>query len=459
MDFYMVLDQIIALLQQRGRVSYQALKRQFNLDDAYIDDLKVELIDAQQVARDDNGRVLVWAGEATASSGGDTVSAPTPPLLMPPLAPQRPDAERRQLTVMFCDLVGSTPLSKRLDPEDLREVVRAYQHTCAEVIQRFHGHVAQLLGDALLVYFGWPQAHEDSTQQAVHAGIGMIEAMHALNTRLEREYGIRLGIRVGMHTGLVVIGEMGGGEYREQLALGETPNIAARIQGFAEPDTVLLSVDTYRLVQGYFTVEDLGPQALKGVAVPMRVYRVLAQSGAQSRMDVATAVGLTPLVGRDSEIALLLERWAQVQEGRGQVVLLSGEAGIGKSRLLQALQGHIAQKSHTRLECRSSPYYQNSALHPLVDLLQRFLQGPSDGVSSGTLERLEELLAPCDLATAEVVPLFTTLLALPLPVDRYPPLALSAEQHRYKTLEALLAFVLARIFHKKAQTSCKSLIE
>jgi tetratricopeptide (TPR) repeat protein len=165
-------------------------------------------------------------------------------------------------------------------------------------------------------------------------------------------------------------------------------------------------------------------------------------------MDVATAVGLTPLVGRDSEIALLLERWARVQEGRGQVVLLSGEAGIGKSRLLQALQGHIAQKSHTRLECRSSPYYQNSALYPLVDLLQRLLQGPPDEVSSGALERLEELLAPCDLATAEVVPLFTTLLALPLPADRYPPLGLSAEQHRHKTLEALLAFVLAQTAHQ-----------
>jgi class 3 adenylate cyclase len=278
---------------------------------------------------------------------------------------------RRQLTVMFCDLVGSTPLSERLDPEDLRQVVRAYQQTCAEVVQRFDGHIAQLLGDALLVYFGWPQAHEDDAQRAVRTGLGMLQAMGNLNTHLERDQGIRLCIRVGIHTGLVVVGEMGGGGHQEQLALGDTPNVASRVQGLAEPDTVVVSNATQRLIEGYFSYQDLGLQKLKGVGRSMSVHRVLRESGARSRLDIATSRGLTPLVGREQQVAFLIERWAQVKEGQGQVVVLSGEAGIGKSRLVQMLKECVAGEAHTLLECRSSPYYQNTALYPLTDLFQR----------------------------------------------------------------------------------------
>ena len=230
MTFEEVLDQAVAMLQRRGRLTYRTLQLHFQLDDTHLEALKDELIYGQRLAVDEDGRVLVW-------TGGADVPQPAPPpapqaastprvLATPPPA----DAERRQLTVLFCDLVGSTPLSKQLDPEDLREVVRAYQQTCAAVIQRFDGHIAQLLGDALLVYFGWPQAHEDDAQRAVRTGVGLLEAMRTLNTRLEQEKGIRLGIRVGMHTGVAVIGEMGGGGHREQLALGETPNIASRLQ-------------------------------------------------------------------------------------------------------------------------------------------------------------------------------------------------------------------------------------
>ena len=212
---------------------------------------------------------------------------------------------------MFCDLVSSTPLSEQLDPEDLREVVRAYQQTCAEVIQRFEGHIAQYLGDGLLVYFGYPQAHDDDARRAVQASLGVIAAMETVNARLERDKGLRLAVWVGIHTGLVVVGEMGGGGRHEQLALGDTPNLAARLQGPAEPDTVLVSAATQRLVQGYFTMAALGPQALKGLAAPVPVYRILRASAAQSRLEVAVASGLTPLVGRESEVALLLERWGQ----------------------------------------------------------------------------------------------------------------------------------------------------
>ena len=265
---------------------------------------------------------------------------------------------------MFCDLADSTKLSGQLDPEDLRDVIRAYQETAAGVIQRYDGHIAQYLGDGLLVYFGWPQAHEDDAQRSLHAGLGIVEAITTtLNPRLQQEKGVQLTVRLGVHTGPVVIGEMGGGGRHENLATGETVNVAARLEGLAAPNTVVISDTTYRLVEGYVACDDLGTHSLKGVAIPMQTYRVRQATSAQSRIEVAITRGLTPLVGRESEVTLLLERWAQVKEGQGQVILLSGEAGIGKSRLVQVLQDHIADTAHVRLECRSSHYYQNTALY------------------------------------------------------------------------------------------------
>jgi class 3 adenylate cyclase len=263
-DFVAVVDRAIALLRQRGRLTYRTLQLQFQLDDAHLAALKDELIEGQRLAADEAGRVLVWTGDtATSVSPASPVSVSAPP----PAVPAPPEAERRHLTVMFCDLVGSTPLSEQLDPEDLRDVVRAYQQSCAEVVRRYDGHIAQLLGDALLVYFGWPQAHEDDAQRAIRTGLGMLDAMDTLNVRLEQEKGVHLAIRVGIHTGLVVVGEMGGGGRQEQLALGDTPNIASRIQGLAPPNIVLISADTHRLVRGYFTVEDRGVHTLKGVGL------------------------------------------------------------------------------------------------------------------------------------------------------------------------------------------------
>src|SRR5437867_7620525 len=260
--------------------------------------------------------------------------AALPQTAPPPVAPSVPEAERRQLTVLFCDLVGSTALSAQLDPEELREVVRAYQETCAKVIARFEGHIAQYLGDGLLVYFGYPLAHEDDAQRAVRAGLGMVEALDQLNTRLAQERGVRLAVRLGIHTGLVVVGEVGGGTRQEQLALGETPNLAARLQGLAAPNTLVISAATVPLLGGFFACQSLGTPLLKGFAQPLEVYQVLSESTARSRLDTAGSTGLTPLVGREEEVRLLLERWAQVKDGIGQAVLLSGEAGIGKSRLV-----------------------------------------------------------------------------------------------------------------------------
>jgi class 3 adenylate cyclase/predicted ATPase len=453
MDFYEVLDQILDLLKQRGRVSYPALKVQFNLDDDHLEAIRAELIEAQQLASDENGRVLVWIGETERAPGSASQLDPTmeqpaaqeepsPQVEPPPVEPHTLEAERRQLTVMFCDLVDSTKLSSQLDPEDYREVVREYQQVCSEVIQRYDGHIAQLLGDGLLVYFGYPVAHEEDAQRAIHTGLGIIEAIGVLNIRLEQTKSIRLALRLGIHTGLVVVGEMGGVGRQELLALGETPNIAARIQGLAAPDSVVISDATYRLVQGYFEFQELGEQHLRGVTQPIQVYRVLQESGVQSRLDVASTRGLTPLVGREQEVGLLLERWQRAKTGQGQVILLSGEAGIGKSRLVQVLKDHLAEEPYTRWECRSLPYYQNTALYPLIDLLQRALQWHQDDSPEQRLKKLEQNLRQYRLPLDESAPLFGALLALPVPEDRYPSLNLAPQRQRQRTLEVLIAIIV-----------------
>jgi class 3 adenylate cyclase len=435
MDYESVLEQVLALLQREQRLSYRVLKRRLQLDDEMLEDLKEDLIYAKQLAVDEEGKVLVWRGAS--GMPPDQTPKVTPELPRP----RAPEAGRRQLTVMFCDLVDSTSLSGQLDPEDYREVVQAYQETGAAVIQRFGGYIAQYLGDGLLVYFGYPQAHEDDAQRAVHAGLGIVAAMAELNARLEQRKGVGLAVRIGIHTGLVVVGDIGGGSRQEQLALGETPNVAARIQGLAAPNTVAISAATFRLVQGYFTSQERGFHSLRGVMASVQVYRIVGESAAQSRLDVAGVTGFTPLVGRDPEVALLLERWAQSQDGRGQVVLLSGEAGIGKSRLVEVLRERVLSKGATRMAFRCSPYHQNSALYPVVDHLQRLLHWHRDEASEAKLDKLERVLRTSRLLLADVVPLFAVLLSLPHP-DGYPPLHLSPQRQKQKTHEALVAWLL-----------------
>jgi TOMM system kinase/cyclase fusion protein len=442
MNFYSVVDQVIALLRQRGRVTYRALKRQFDLDDDVLEDLKAELITAQRLAVDEQGAVLVWVEE---TGTPPALQEDVPPLSGESSSPERrpPEAERRQLTVLFCDLVDSTPLASQLDPEDLREVVRAYQATCAEVIQRYGGHIAQYLGDGLLVYFGYPLAHEDDAQRAVRVGLGIIEAVGQLNTRLAQERAVHLAVRLGIHTGLVVVGEMGGGTRQEQLALGETPNLAARLQGLAAPNTLVISAATLQLLGSFFACQSLGAPLVKGIAQPLEVYQVLAESTARSRLDAVGSTGLTPLVGREQEVALLLERWAQVKDGLGQVVLLSGEAGIGKSRLVQVLKEHLTTEPQAWLTpCQCSPYYQNTALYPLIDLLERVaLCFEREESLEQKLSKLEGFVVQYGLPLAETVPLLAALLSLPLSAD-YAPLTMSPEQQKQQTLHALLTILL-----------------
>src|SRR4029453_15961653 len=293
------------------------------------------------------------------------------------------------------------------------------------------------------VYFGYPRAHDDDAQRAVRAGLGMVEAMGQLNTRLARERGVSLAVRLGIHTGQVVVGEIGVEAKREQLALGETPNLAARLQGLAAPNTLLISAATLQLLGGFFVCQSLGTPLLKGFAQPLEVYQVLYESMARSRLEAIGSTGLTPLVGREQEVGLLQERWAQVKDGVGQVVLLSGEAGIGKSRLVQVLKEHVATEPQAWLTpCQCSPYYQNTALYPMIDMLERVApRFDREESTQQKLRKLEGFVVQYGLQLAEAVPLLATLLSLPLTAD-YAPLAVSPEQQKQQTLHALLTIML-----------------
>ena len=358
--------------------------------------------------------------------------------LSPPTPSSRPaGAERRQLTVEFCDLVGSTPLSGQLDPEDLRSVVRAYQEAAAEVIYRYEGHIAQYLGDGLLIYCGYPQAHEDNAHRAIRIGLGIVEAIEHLNPSLEEQYGVRLAVRVGIHTGLVVVGEMGGGGRHENLATGETVNIASRLEGLAAANQVVISVDTRRLVGGAFDLEDLGTHAMQGVAEPMQIYGIRGERAVDSRFDAATVTGLTPLVGREEEVGLLMRRWEQAKAGKGQVVLLCGEPGIGKSRLIETVGEVVTQEPHIRLRYQCSPYHINSAFYPIITQLERAAQFTRNDTPDQKLTKLEGRLGQGSEQVTEVAALVAALLAIPSG-DRYPPLTLTPQRQKERTIEMLV---------------------
>ena len=462
MSFDEILAQVTELLQRQGRVSYGALKRRYSLDDDYLQDLKDELIDAQRLAADEDGKILIWVGgreeEETAKrrNGEESPASKVQSLestgqrrvpSVQTLDPRRQTldtgAERRQLTVMFCDLVGSTALSSQLDPEELRFVVQQYQEVCAKVIERYEGYIAQYLGDGVLAYFGYPTAHEDDAQRAVLAGLEILQSLRKQNFRLTGVPQLEqrpLHARIGIHTGLVVIGEVGGGSRYEQLALGETPNVAARLQGIAEPDTIVLSAMTHRLVAGYFVCRSLGAQALKGLAQPVAVYQVLRQSSARHRLEIIAPAPLTPVIGRDEEIEFLLKSWEQAQEGHGQVVLLSGEAGIGKSRLIHMLKERIDPTTALRLEARCSSYHQNSTLHPMIEFLHRSLSLRREDSPEAQLAKLERALVHSGMDLPSTLPFFATLLSLP--AGRFALPDLTPQKQRERTQHAMLMWLL-----------------
>ncbi|HEX9844226.1 MAG TPA: AAA family ATPase, partial [bacterium] len=320
----------------------------------------------------------------------------------------------------------------------------AYQEAAAEVIQHYAGHIAQYLGDGLLVYFGYPVAHEDDTRRAVHTGLGIIKAIATLNTRLTAQYSVHLAVRLGIHTGPVVVGQMGGGERHEHLALGETPNIAARLQALAPANAAVISAVTARLVQGAFALEDLGTHTLHGVAEPLAVSRVCGLLATPSHDEEFVTATVPLLVGREEESGLLRRRWDQSKAGLGQVVFISGEAGIGKSALVEALRAQVRAEGMPRIAFRCSPYHTTSALYPVITHLERLLQFEPDDPPTTRLAKLEAGLQPYGLLLAEVVPLFAGLLAVPLPAERYAPLTVTPQHQKQQTLDTLVAWLAAQ---------------
>jgi class 3 adenylate cyclase/predicted ATPase len=368
--------------------------------------------------------------DAIARLVGAQPSAEAAPVLNEAAVPK--DAERRHLTVMFCDLVGSTELSARLDPEDLREVIAAYHRAVAEVVRGFDGFVAKYMGDGVLAYFGYPRAHEDDAERAVRSGLGLIDAVGRLNVK-----STKLRARVGIATGLVVVGDLiGEGSAQEQSVVGETPNLAARLQALAEPNTVVIAAGTRRLVGDLFEYRDLGGVDVKGIAAPVPVWQVLRPSVVASRFEALRGSALTPLVGRDEEIELLLRRWARAKAGDGQIVLIAGEPGIGKSRITAALAERLHAEPCLRLSYFCSPYHQDSALYPLIDQLGRAAGFARDDSAAAKLEKLQTLLAPANPPDEDVA-FLADLMSLPTSERHLVP-NLSPQQKKERTLEALL---------------------
>src|SRR5215472_9927677 len=355
----------------------------------------------------------------------DAIAALTAEAPTAPDSQERTDPERRQLTVMFCDLVGSTALSSRLDPEDLRGILGAYHRCVAEIVEGFGGFVACYMGDGVLVYFGYPQAHEDDAERATRCGLALVDRVPQLGQ------GEELHARVGIATGLVVVG----GEVVEHDVAGETPNLAARLQALAAPDSVVIAASTRRLTGGLFEYRDLGEIELKGIAGRVSAWQALRPSAVASRFEALRGSGLSPLVGRDEEIDLLLRRWVRAKAGEGQVVLVSGEPGIGKSRLTAALAERLQAEPHLRLRYFCSPYHQDSALFPFVEQLAHAARFTRYDSPAAKWEKLEAVLGRA-ASPDEDVSLLADLLSLPAS-EQHPLPSLSPQRKKDRTLDAL----------------------
>jgi class 3 adenylate cyclase len=382
-------------LRSLGLEEHEAAFGENKVDAAVLPKLTAEDLKDLGIAAVGDRRKLL---EAIAALRTDTcVKTPSADeAIAPSAATARPEdrAERRQVTVMFSDLVGSTALSARMDPEDLREVISAYQKCVADTVQRFGGFVAKYMGDGVLVYFGYPQAHEDDAELAVRAGLELVAAMSGLTTHAA------LQTRVGIAPGMVVVGDLiGSGASQEQAIVGETPNLAARLQGIAEPNSVVIADSTRKLVGNLFELEDLGAKDLKGIAGPVRTWAALRPASVESRFEALHASGVTELVGREEELEILLRRWSKAKTGEGQVVLLAGEPGIGKSRLTAALLERLAIEPHTRLRYFCSPQHTDSAFYPIVSQLERAAGITHEDFPKAKLDKLDAVLARSSTST------------------------------------------------------------
>jgi class 3 adenylate cyclase len=424
---------IVVWLRSLGLGKYEAVFRENEISERVLPSLTAEDLKELGVTALGHRRILLDAIAALRSDAGG--KAPTADVAPSATSVSPEDrAERRQVTVMFSDLVGSTALSARMDPEDLREVISAYQKCVAETVQSFAGFVAKYMGDGVLVYFGYPQAHEDDAERAVRAGLKLVAAVSDVKTHAP------LKTRVGIATGLVVVGDLiGSGASQEQAIVGETPNLAARLQGVAKPNSVVIAESTRKLVGNLFELEELGARDLKGIAGPVSAWAALRPASVESRFDALHASGLTELVGRDEELELLLRRWSKAKTGEGQVVLLSGEPGIGKSRLMAALMERLANEPHTRLRYFCSPPHTDSALYPIISQMERAAGFAHADAGSAKLDKLDAVLALASTSKRDAA-LFAEMLSLQND-GRYPALELTPQQLRQKTLEALFARV------------------
>jgi class 3 adenylate cyclase/predicted ATPase len=428
------MQRIAAWLQKLGMSAYAQRFAENDIDIRVLPHLSDQ--DLKELGVSLGHRRMMLAAIAELAGGA-------PASQHPALVEAKPqdDAERRQLTVMFADLVGSTALATRMDPEDLREVVAAYHRCASETVRRVGGFVSQYLGDGVLVYFGYPQAHEDDAERAVRASLDLIAAVAALKTR------VALQTRVGIATGLVVVGDVvDAGGSQERGIIGETPNLAARLQGIAQPNTVVIAESTRRLLGDLFELQDLGARELKGIAEPVRAWSALHARSVDSRFEALHTSGLSALVGREEETQMLLRRWSRAKTGEGQVVLLSGEPGIGKSRLTAALLQHLAGEAHARLRYFCSPQHTDSALYPIIGHMERAAGLAHDDSPQARLNKLDALMAQTSIST-ENVALFAEMLSLPND-GRYPALGLTPQQRRQRTLQALTSQMQALVRQK-----------
>lgn len=363
-------------------------------------------------------------------------SQPTPPPMTGEAS--APRAERRHLTVLFCDLVSSTEFAAKLDPEDWQQIVTSYHNAATDTVTRFGGHVALYLGDGLLVFFGYPQANEDDPQRAVMAGLALVEAIAALNAKLFGADDRKLAIRVGIHSGPVVVGD---GSARRANIFGPVPNIAAHVESAAAPNTVLITDAVHQLVSGMFVVEDLGSRPLKDGKRPVHLYRVIQWSGVRGRLAASAAAGFTPFVGREDELRLLHNRWDRVRAGSGQVALIIGEPGIGKSRLIQRFRSQIADIPHLWVDCNAAALHQNTPFYGVEDILRQTLRWSPAQNTEEHFAVMEASLGMAGLNLNEAVPLFASLMNLP-PSEKYPPLQLEPDQRRKRLLAAITAWAL-----------------
>jgi predicted ATPase/class 3 adenylate cyclase len=432
------MGQISEWLKKLGMSEYAEKFSENDIDMAVLPDLTDQHLKDLGVSLGHRLRML----RAIREFGDTPVAGMAPSASLTTETAGRDEAERRQLTIMFCDLVGSTALSGRLDPEDLRGVISAYHSCCSDLVEHHGGFVAKYMGDGVLAYFGYPQAHEHDAERAVRAGLRLVEAIPKLVTNA----GSPLQARVGIATGLVVVGDLiGRGAAQEQAVVGETPNLAARLQALAEPGTVVIASATQGLIGRLFEYRDLGAVALKGFADEVLAWQVLGTGAAESRFEALRAT-TTPLIGRDEEIDLLLRRWEQAKCSEGQVVLISGEPGIGKSRITQIIAERLSAEPHTRLRYFCSPHYQESALYPIVAQLERTAGFRREDTAEQRLEKLEAVLAQGTNDLQRIVPPLADLLSLPTG-DRYLPVNLTPQKRKEKTLQALGALIESIAVH------------